>query len=335
MIITCKKDINSKQLTLIFNELDKNNLSYSINNDLGYKIILVNNTRPFDDSILKANRGIASITDQISNHPLVDLVDNNYTVIDVNGIKIGGDNVVIMAGPCAIEDYDTLNDICFNIKKSGAHILRGGAYKPRTSPYTFQGNKEKGLTIMNDVGKKHQLPIISELTNINDLELFIKNVDIIQIGTRNMQNFALLEAVGKCNKPVLLKRGMGNTIEELLSAAEYIMKNGNHQVMLCERGIRTFEDSTRTTLDISAISVLKKKTHLPIIVDPSHAAGKSEYVESLALAALAAGADGLIIETHVSPETSVSDGRQSISCDELNSIINKGRTICSVYNKKI
>lgn len=228
------------------------------------------------------------------------------------GVKIGGKKIIVMAGPCAIEDADTLYETAKAIKKAGATVLRGGAFKPRTSPYSFQGLGEEGLKILKQVGDELGLVTISEVMDPRDVELVARYVDIFQVGARNMQNFNLLKEVGSTKKPVLLKRGMSSTVKELLMSAEYILSEGNFNVVLCERGIRTFEDSTRNTLDISAIPVVKQLSHLPIIVDPSHAAGKWGLVSSLSKAALACGADGLIIEVHSHPEDAMSDGAQSL-----------------------
>lgn len=246
------------------------------------------------------------------------------TIIDINGIKIGGDNFVIMAGPCAIESYEQLMDSAIAAKNAGAQILRGGAYKPRTSPYSFQGLEEEGLRYMKEIKKQTGLATITEVTSCKAAEIAVNYVDILQIGARNMQNFELLKEVGKTKLPILLKRGLSATIDEWLNAAEYIMSEGNENVILCERGIRTYETSTRNTLDISAIPVLRSKTHLPIIVDPSHASGVRDYIAPLSRAAVAVGADGLEIEVHPNPSMAMSDGSQSLNpedfkklCDEL------------------
>ena len=246
------------------------------------------------------------------------------TIIDVNGVKIGGDNFVIMAGPCAIESYDQLMASAIAAKNAGAQILRGGAYKPRTSPYSFQGLEEEGLRYMKEIKKQTGLATITEVTSCKAAEIAVNYVDILQIGARNMQNFELLKEVGKTKLPILLKRGLSATIDERLNEAEYIMREGNENVILCERGIRTYETSTRNTLDISAIPVLRSKTHLPIIVDPSHASGVRDYIAPLSRAAVAVGADGLEIEVHPNPSMAMSDGSQSLNpedfkklCDEL------------------
>ncbi len=234
------------------------------------------------------------------------------TVIDICGRKIGGGNFQVIAGPCSIETKEQIIEVANNVKKSGAHLLRGGAFKPRTSPYAFQGLHEQGLELLLEAKKATGLPIVTEIMSAEHLPLF-EDVDVIQVGARNMQNFELLKELGKLDKPILLKRGLANTIDELLMSAEYIMAGGNEKVILCERGIRTFETSTRNTLDISAIPVLKQKTHLPVIVDPSHAAGIRALVEPLSLAAVAAGADGLMIEVHNNPEKALCDGAQSLT----------------------
>ncbi|RKY30762.1 MAG: 3-deoxy-7-phosphoheptulonate synthase [Candidatus Omnitrophota bacterium] len=235
------------------------------------------------------------------------------SVIDLGkGVKIGGKKIVIMAGPCAVENIDTLEDIAKKIKDAGATVLRGGAFKPRTSPYSFQGLGEEGLKYLNEAGKKFNLITVSEVMDPRDVELVAKYIDVLQIGARNMQNFNLLKEVGMTKKAVLLKRGMSSTIKEWLMSAEYILSGGNFNVILCERGIRTFEDFTRNTLDISAVAVVKQLSHLPVIIDPSHAAGKWGLVPSLSKAAVAAGADGLIIEVHTHPEDAASDGAQSL-----------------------
>jgi 3-deoxy-7-phosphoheptulonate synthase len=239
------------------------------------------------------------------------------TVIKVNNVTIGGDRFVVMAGPCAVESRDQILSTPRAVKAAGASILRGGAFKPRTSPYSFQGLGEEGLKLLAVAREETELPIITEVTSPELVDLVSEYADILQVGARNMQNYALLEAVGKVRKPVLLKRGLMSTIEELLLAAEYILSNGNSQVMLCERGIRSFEKATRNTLDISAVAVIKKNSHLPVIVDPSHGTGHREFVPAAARAAVAAGADGILVEVHPSPENALSDGIQSLSFEEF------------------
>jgi 3-deoxy-7-phosphoheptulonate synthase len=257
------------------------------------------------------------------------------TIIDVKGIKIGGDNITIMAGPCSIESYEQVDIIAKAVKQAGAKILRGGAFKPRTSPYSYQGMGVEGLKILREIGDKYQMPIISELMSTEYIDEFVKYVDIIQIGARNMQNFALLKELGKINTPVMIKRGFSNTIEEWLMSAEYVMAGGNPNVILCERGIRTFEPYTRNTLDISTVPIVKKLSHLPVIIDPSHAAGKWDLVESLSMASIAAGSDGLIIEVHHDPENAMSDGAQSLKPKKFKELMKKAKIISNAVNKDI
>jgi 3-deoxy-7-phosphoheptulonate synthase len=247
------------------------------------------------------------------------------TIVDVKGVKFGS-NFVIIAGPCAVEDEEQMIELAKSLKKAGAQVLRGGAFKPRTSPYSFQGLGEEGLKILRKAGDEAGLPVVSEALDTRHVELVAKYVDMIQIGARNMQNFPLLREVGKTKKPVLLKRGFGCTIEEWLLAAEYILLEGGWDVVLCERGIRTFEPSTRFTLDIAAVAVVKELSHLPVVVDPSHAAGKSSLVKPLARAALAVGADGIMVEVHPSPSTALSDGPQSLTLKEFEELVEELRT---------
>lgn len=257
------------------------------------------------------------------------------TVVRVGDVEIGGPEIVIMAGPCSVESEEQITDIARNVKAEGAKILRGGAWKPRTSPYAFQGLKADGLELLSMAKEETGMPIVSEITNTAHIDMFMESVDIFQVGARNMQNFELLKELGKINKPVLLKRGFSNTIEELLMSAEYVMSGGNNDVILCERGIRSFETYTRNTLDISAIPALKKLSHLPVIVDPSHAAGMSWMVEPLSMAAIAAGADGLIIEVHNDPANALCDGAQSLTYDEFNNTMTKLRLIANTVGRKL
>ncbi len=250
------------------------------------------------------------------------------TVVRAGDCEIGGREFIVMAGPCSIESEEQLMESAYVVRKGGAQILRGGAFKPRTSPYSFQGMEEEGLKLLKKVRERTGMPVVTEVMNTTEVDLVESYADILQIGARNVQNFALLKKVGQARKPVLLKRGMMTTIEELLMSAEYILSSGNDKVILCERGIRTFETATRNTLDISAVPVLKELTHLPVIVDPSHAAGHWKYVAPLALAAVAVGADGLLIEVHPEPEIAVSDGQQSLKpekyyqlMDEINRLV--------------
>lgn len=254
------------------------------------------------------------------------------TVIDVAGRKIGGGNFQVIAGPCSIETKEQITEVAMDVKNSGAGLLRGGAFKPRTSPYSFQGLQNNGLKLLLEAKKATGLPVVTEIMTPEHLELF-NDVDVVQVGARNMQNFQLLKALGKCDKPVLLKRGLANTLEELVMSAEYIMAGGNENVILCERGIRTFETSMRNTLDVSAIPMLKSMTHLPVIVDPSHAAGIRWMVEPLAMAAIAAGADGLMIEVHNDPSSALCDGPQSMTPEGFDELMGKIRKTVEFFGK--
>lgn len=257
------------------------------------------------------------------------------TVIDLgHGSAIGGGKLGIIAGPCSVESEEQILSVASDVKASGAAFLRGGAFKPRTSPYAFQGLRAEGLELLRHARKHTGLPIVTEIMSASHMVLF-EDVDIIQVGARNMQNFELLKALGKCDKPILLKRGLANTIEELLMSAEYIMAAGNERVILCERGIRTFETMTRNTLDISAVPLLKSLSHLPVVVDPSHAAGISRLVEPLALAAVAAGADGLIIEVHNDPPHALSDGAQSLTPEQFTDLTRRIEEVAPLFGKTI
>ena len=257
------------------------------------------------------------------------------TIVDVCGQKIGGEKLAIIAGPCSIESEDQMDIVARSVKAAGASFLRGGAFKPRTSPYSFQGLKEKGLDMLVETGKNNNLPVVTEIMSIDKIEKFVESVDIIQVGARNMQNFELLKELGKTNVPILLKRGLSATIEEWLMSAEYIMSGGNDNVILCERGIRTFETYTRNTLDLSAIPAVKKLSHLPVIVDPSHAAGMWWMVEPLAKAAVAVGADGLMIEVHNDPENAWCDGGQSLKPERFTALMEELKKIAVIVGRTI
>lgn len=251
------------------------------------------------------------------------------TVIEIGSVKIGGGNFAMIAGPCSVESEEQIIEVAQAVKASGASLLRGGAFKPRTSPYAFQGMKGEGIRLLMKAREATGLPIVTEIMNIANLDLFA-DVDVIQVGARNMQNFDLLRELGKTQKPILLKRGLANTLEELLMSAEYIMSEGNEQVILCERGIRTFETATRNTLDLSAVPVLHGMTHLPVVVDPSHATGKAKLVEPMACAAAACGADGIMIEVHNNPSCALCDGAQSLTPAQFDRLSKKVQTIREV-----
>ncbi len=288
-----------------------------IDEDWVYAQDIVENVKRVQEPYKKANRKF---------HP-----DN--TVIELpTGQKIGDGNLCIMAGPCSVETEEQINYVAQRVKDAEATFLRGGAFKPRTSPYSFQGLKSEGLDLLKGARKATGLPIVTEIMRVSHIDMF-EGVDIIQVGARNMQNFELLKELGKTNKPILLKRGLSSTIEEWLMSAEYIMAGGNDKVILCERGIRTYETATRNTLDLSAVPVIKKKSHLPVIVDPSHATGKSSLVEQMALAAVAAGADGLMIEVHNDPKHALSDGAQSLTPDQFDIVAKKVFALKKAYDE--
>ncbi len=257
------------------------------------------------------------------------------TIIDIEGHKVGGGHLLMIAGPCAVESQEQVLTIARSVKDRGAHLLRGGAFKPRTSPYSFQGLEEDGLKILLEAKRQTGMPIVTECVSPETVDLVASYADVLQIGTRNMQNYSLLKKIGRTNKTILLKRGMAATIEELLMAAEYVMSEGNTNVILCERGIRTYETYTRNTLDISAIPAIKELSHLPIICDPSHAAGKWEMVEPLAKAAIAAGADGLIVEVHHQPEQALSDGAQSLKPERYERLVKAVNRIAEIQHSLV
>jgi 3-deoxy-7-phosphoheptulonate synthase len=259
-------------------------------------------------------------------------VHEDNTIINVGGASIGDGFFTVIAGPCSVESTEQILEIARGVKKSGAKLLRGGAFKPRTSPYAFQGRQAEGLEMLIAAKKETGLPLVSEIMNQTQIGLF-EDIDIVQIGARNMQNFDLLKEVGKLKKPVLLKRGLANTVEELLMSAEYIFSSGNDKVILCERGIRTFETMTRNTLDLAAVALLKQKSHLPVIVDPSHASGIRSLVPPLAKAAMAVGADGLMIETHNNPAKALCDGAQSLDLEQFHSLMGELKNRASIENK--
>jgi 3-deoxy-7-phosphoheptulonate synthase len=314
MLVVMKNDATEEQIRAIIQEIEK----------MGYRgvsmpgaqrtaVCIIGNKGPVEDSKLLAMEGVKETIPVTKPYKLVGRETHpESTVIDIDDIKVGSGKPVIMAGPCAIESEEQALTIAHVVKEYGAQVFRGGAFKPRTSPYSFQGLGEAGLKILDKVRRETGLPIVTEATDNNNLTIVERYADIIQIGARNMQNYSLLRLAGQISKPILLKRGFAATIDEWLMAAEYIMSEGNSRVILCERGIRTFSDNTRSTLDLSAIPSAKEASHLPIIVDPSHAAGRREYVIPLSRGAIAVGADGLLVEVHHDPSHALSDGMQSL-----------------------
>ncbi|MCJ7604859.1 MAG: 3-deoxy-7-phosphoheptulonate synthase [Dehalococcoidales bacterium] len=298
--------------------------------------LLGSNTGQIPTDIFAVLPGVASVTRIMKPYKLASREFRpRSTIVDCGGVKIGGKTIVVMAGPCAVENEDQLMQAAAAVKKAGARILRGGAFKPRTSPFNFQGLQEKGLEILAKARQEMDIPIVTEVVNPQDVELVASYADMLQIGSRNMQNYALLTAAGKAGKPVVLKRGFSCTITEWLLAADYLLAEGGNNTVLCERGIRTFEDSIRFSLDITAIPVLKRNSHLPVIVDPSHAAGHYTLVPAIAKAAVAAGADGLIIEVHPNPKEALVDGLQSLSPSDFTRLMDELRTIAVSIGRSI
>ncbi len=337
MIITLKKTADETAVNELIQDLENRGLSITKIVGENYDVFgLVGDTAKIDDRSLLANPIVFNVQRVAQPYKLANrMFHPEDTIIDVNGIKIGGQKIVMIAGPCAVEGDQAICSAAGKVLEAGADMLRGGAYKPRTSPYSFQGMGSEGIQALVHAREQTGLPIVTELMSADRLEEFVENVDVIQIGARNMQNFDLLKAVGRTNKPVLLKRGLANTIEEWIMAAEYIMSEGNPNVIFCERGIRTFEKYTRNTLDLAVIPIIKERTHLPIIIDPSHATGDWKLVEAQALAAIAAGADGLIIEVHEDPAHAWSDGAQSLKPNKYAELVAKARAIAKVVGRTI
>ena len=337
MIVKLNPKTKSEDIERLIKEVEDLGVSAYLIEGFEKSVIgLVGDTTLIDEKKLEGNKIVEKVTKvqepfKKANrmfHPL-------NSVYDVLEQKIGGEKIALIAGPCSVESAEQITNIASSVKMCGAGFLRGGAFKPRTSPYSFQGLELQGLELLKLAKKKTGLPIVTEIMSTSMIEKFNEEVDIIQVGARNMQNFDLLKELGKIKKPILLKRGLSATIEELLMSAEYIMAGGNEQVILCERGIRTFENYTRNTLDLSAIPVIKKLSHLPIIIDPSHATGKSWMVEPLSKAAIAAGADGLIIEVHNDPKNALCDGQQSITPEEYKILVEKLKKIANAVDREI
>ena len=338
MIISTKRGTPAAELDKIIREFEGKGLSVTMIRGTDYNVFgLVGDTTILDERLIRANPYVENVQRVSEPYKKANrLFHEADTVVDVAGVRVGGtERVVVIGGPCSIESEEQAVRLAQEVKDAGGRMLRGGAYKPRTSPYAFQGLGTEGILDMAAARRATGLPIVSELMSADRIDEFEEYVDLVQIGARNMQNFQLLKEVGKMSKPVLLKRGLANTIEEWIMSAEYIMAGGNENVIFCERGLRTFEKYTRNTLDLSVVPILKQKTHLPIIIDPSHATGDWRYVESMSLAAIAAGADGLIIEVHDNPEAAWSDGAQSLKPDKFAAVIEKGRAIARVVGRDL
>lgn len=339
MIITIKKDANKKEVSSLIAGLEKQGVTAFEIQGSNFDVFgLTGDTSGIDEKAIQAHDCVENVTRIAAKYKLANrLMHPKDTVINVGGIPVGGkEDIVVIGGPCSVEDKEMIIDLAKEVKSAGGVMLRGGAYKPRTSPYAFQGMQTEGIMAMVEAKKQTGLPIVSELMSADRIEEFEEHVDLIQIGARNMQNFELLKELGKrTTKPILLKRGFSNTIDEWIMSAEYIMASGNENVILCERGIRTFETETRNTLDLSVIPIIKEKTHLPIIIDPSHATGDWKLVEAASLAAVAAGCDGLIIEVHNQPECALSDGAQCLKPKKFKTLIEKARKIAQVVGRDI
>lgn len=337
MLIKIKKSALSGDIQIIRQLLDRHNLGHRVIHAKQETLIGVE-SNPSEEVTRELNTliGVESAKPIAVPYKLASLAAKpEKTVIRIGDVEIGGDKIVLMAGPCAIESKEQLEAVAEGLKGTGVSVLRASAFKPRTSPYSFQGMGEEGIKLHVSAKAKHGLLIETEVMDVRDVAMVAEHVDIIRIGARNMQNFDLLKEVGKCGKPVILKRGMSNTIEEWLMSAEYIIAHGNPDVILCERGIRTFENSTRSTLDLSSIPVLKKLTHLPVIVDPSHAAGRKDLIPALSAAAIAAGADGLLVEVHADPKQAKCDGKQALLPQEWAELVSVLRKVAVAMGRSI
>ena len=338
MVIVMKMTATENDVEKVSKMVTDKGLNVSVVHGTGQSIIgIIGDTTRIDPKAIEVDEAVDHVMRVSEPYKLANRAFHpEDTIVDVAGVKVGGDNLALIAGPCSVESEEQVIEIAKSIKASGANILRGGAFKPRTSPYAFQGMGSSGLDILVAAKKETGLPICSELMDASYLDEFNEKVDLIQIGARNMQNFDLLKKVGAgTKKPILLKRGLSATFEEWIMSAEYIMASGNPNVILCERGIRTFESYTRNTLDLQAIPVVKKLTHLPIVIDPSHAGGKWWLVEPMAKAAIAAGADGLMVEVHNNPEKALCDGPQSLRPEKYENLLKQISQIATVVGKKM
>jgi 3-deoxy-7-phosphoheptulonate synthase len=336
MIIVMKPESKENDIREISKVLGSLGLGVHVSEGAERTIIgVIGDKRKLSDIPIELMSGVEKLVPIVESYKLAGKTFKpEASVVDINGVKIGGKELVLMAGPCAVESREQIMTAALEVKKSGAKFLRGGAFKPRTSPYAFQGLEEEGLKLLKEAKDATGLLIISEVTCEKAVEVAEKYVDMFQVGARNVQNFQLLREIGRSKKPVLFKRGASTTIDEWLNAAEYIMSEGNYNVVLCERGIRTFETATRNTLDISAVPVVKHLSHLPVIVDPSHAAGKSQFISPLSKAAIAAGADGLIIEVHPNPKCALSDAAQQLSPEEFNELCKDIEKIADILGRE-
>lgn len=337
MVVILKPKTEEKEIKKLINNIKSLGVEVQVVNGTECNILgLVGDTSRVDPSKIEANKNVEKVMNVQEPFKKANRIFHpDNSIFNINGREIGGKKIALIAGPCSVETESQITGIAKEVKEVGAGFLRGGAFKPRTSPYSFQGLEAEGLELLKLARKETGLPIVTEIMSTSMIEKFMDDVDIIQVGARNMQNFDLLKELGKIDKPILLKRGLSATIEELLMSAEYIMAGGNERVILCERGIRTFENYTRNTLDLSAIPAIKRLSHLPVIVDPSHAAGKSWMVEPLSKAAIAVGADGLIIEVHNDPANALCDGNQSITPESYAKLIEELKLIATAVGREI
>ncbi len=335
MIVVMLPNADAKALAAVLDRVERAGCAAHTSKDDGRTVIGVVGRGA--EALREAVAGLDGVDAVLDAGPAYKLASRDYrrsnTVVDVQGVAVGGPTPVLIAGPCAVESHDQMLATAQAVKAAGAQMLRGGAFKPRTSPYSFRGLGVEGLKILREVGDATGLPIVTEILSPADIDLFVRYADVLQIGARNMQNHTLLDEVGRASKPVLLKRGMMATIEELLLSAEYLLAHGNERVILCERGIRTFETATRNTPDIVAIPVVKQLSHLPILLDPSHAAGDRRYVAPVARAAIAAGADGVLVEVHVRPEEALCDGKQALLPSDFSALVAELRLIAAAVGR--
>ena len=337
MIIVMKTNAKDEDIKEVKEIVESKGLITNISRGESYNIVgIIGNTSIIDPKKMQELKGVHKVVKVKEPFKKANrLFKPENTIINVGSSVIGGGRLGVIAGPCSVESEEQIVEVARRVKKAGANFLRGGAFKPRTSPYSFQGLELEGLKLLKTAKKETGLPIVTEIMSTDYIDNFVEDVDVIQIGARNMQNFDLLKQIGKTRKPVLLKRGLSATIEEWIMSAEYIMAGGNEQVILCERGIRTFETITRNTLDLQAVPVVKKLSHLPIIIDPSHAGGYSYLVEPMAKCAIVSGADGIMIEVHNDPENALSDGQQSLTPDQFDILMEKVKSVADLEDKRI
>ncbi len=337
MVIVMKPGASQEQIQNVIQAIEQHNLMAHVIVGVEQTVIgAVGDSHSVNKEIFEALPGVLTVTRISQPYKLASRQFHEWdSVFALDGFRVGGEEVVLIAGPCSVESREQLLETAHAVREAGAHGLRGGVFKPRTSPYSFQGLGEEGLEYLAEAREATGLVVVAEVMAINQIELMERYVDVLQVGARNMQNFALLRALGRVRKPVLLKRGIAATVEELLMSAEYMLSGGNERVMLCERGIRTFETATRNTTDINAVPVLKRLTHLPVLLDPSHATGYAEYVTAIARAGVAAGADGLLVEVHPDPARALSDGRQSLTPEQFAELVRQVKAVAEAIGRRL